>query len=75
MLITADVSLLPPLFARNPDWQVGLDQNPQLAVTTRKRIFDRVVADKLMITGTHWLLPSIGTLAKDGSGYAFTPAT
>ena len=75
LLITADVSLLPPLFARNPDWQVGLDQNPQLAVTTRKRIFDRVVADKLMITGTHWLLPSIGTLAKDGSGYAFTPAT
>ena len=75
LLITADVSLLPQLFARNPDWQVGVDQDPQLAVTTRKRIFDRVVADKLMITGTHWLLPSVGTLAKDGSGYAFTPAT
>ena len=74
LLITADVSLLPPLFARNPDWQVGLDQDPQLAVTTRKRIFDRVVADKLMITGTHWLLPSLGMLAKDGNGYAFTPA-
>lgn len=75
LLITADVSLLPPLFARNPDWQVGLDQDPPLAVATRKRIFDRVVADKLMITGTHWLLPSVGTLARDGSGYAFTPAT
>ena len=23
--------------------------------------------------GTHWLMPNVGTLAKDGSGYAFTP--
>jgi hypothetical protein len=74
LLVTADVSLLPPLFVRNPDWQVGLDQDPLMAVATRKRIFDRAVADKLMVTGTHWLLPSVGTLAKDGNGYAFTPA-
>jgi glyoxylase-like metal-dependent hydrolase (beta-lactamase superfamily II) len=74
LLLTADVSLLPPLFVRNPDWQVGFDQDPQLAVATRRRIFDRVIADGLMITGTHWLLPSVGTLSKDGNGYAFTPA-
>jgi glyoxylase-like metal-dependent hydrolase (beta-lactamase superfamily II) len=74
LLVTADVSLLPALFVRNPEWQVRLDQDPLMAVETRKRIFDRAVADKLMITGTHWLLPSVGTIAKDGHGYAFTPA-
>jgi glyoxylase-like metal-dependent hydrolase (beta-lactamase superfamily II) len=73
LLVTADVSWLPALFVRNPDWQVGLDQDPVTAVETRRRIFDRAVADKLMVTGTHWLLPNIGTIAKDGSGYAFTP--
>jgi glyoxylase-like metal-dependent hydrolase (beta-lactamase superfamily II) len=74
LLVTADVSLLPALFVRNPEWQVRLDQDPLMAVETRKRIFARAVADKLMITGTHWLLPSVGTIAKDGHGYAFTPA-
>ena len=32
------------------------------------------VADKLHISGTHWLMPNVGTLAKDGNSYAFTPA-
>ncbi len=69
----ADVSWLPALFVRHPDWQVSLDQDPTMAVETRKRIFDRAIVDKLAVAGTHWLLPNIGTIAKDGSGYAFTP--
>ncbi len=42
-----------------------------MAVETRKKIFDRVVADKLTISGTHWLMPNVGTLARDGNRYAF----
>jgi glyoxylase-like metal-dependent hydrolase (beta-lactamase superfamily II) len=74
LLVTADVSLLPALFARNPDWQINLDQDPAMAVETRKRIFERAVADKAMVAGTHWLLPNVGTLSRDGNGYAFIPA-
>jgi glyoxylase-like metal-dependent hydrolase (beta-lactamase superfamily II) len=74
LFVTADVSLLPALFARNPEWQVNLDQDPAMAAETRKKIFERAIADKAMITGTHWMLPNIGALAKDGSGYAFVPA-
>jgi glyoxylase-like metal-dependent hydrolase (beta-lactamase superfamily II) len=73
LLVTADVSLLPALFARNPDWQGSLDQDPAMAVETRKRIFDRAIADKAMIAGTHWIMPNIGTISKDGNGYAFVP--
>jgi len=29
------------------------------------------VADKLRISGTHWLMPNVGTLAKDGNSYVF----
>ena len=43
-----------------------------MAVETRKRIFDRAVADQLTISGTHWLMPNVGKFAKDGNGYAFT---
>jgi glyoxylase-like metal-dependent hydrolase (beta-lactamase superfamily II) len=73
LLITADASLLPALFVRNPHWQIALDQDPNLAVETRRRLFDQVVADKLLVTGTHWPLPNIGTMVKDGSGYVFAP--
>jgi glyoxylase-like metal-dependent hydrolase (beta-lactamase superfamily II) len=74
LLVTADVSLMPALFVKNPDWQVVLDHDPALAVETRKRIFDRAVAEKAMVAGSHWGLPNVGTLAKDGNGYAFIPA-
>jgi glyoxylase-like metal-dependent hydrolase (beta-lactamase superfamily II) len=73
LLITADVSWLPALFVRHPDWQVSLDQDPVMAVETRKRIFDRAIMEKLVVAGTHWLLPNIGTIARDGNGYAFVP--
>jgi hypothetical protein len=28
-----------------------------------------------MVAGYHWGLPNVGTIWKDGSGYAFTPAS
>jgi glyoxylase-like metal-dependent hydrolase (beta-lactamase superfamily II) len=73
LLATADVSLLPALFAKHPHWQVNVDQDPIMATETRRRIFDRSVADKAMVTGTHWLMPNIGTIQKDGSSYTFVP--
>ena len=70
-LITADLVNLAPHISTNPEWQLAIDQDPQMAVETRKKIFDRAVADKLIISGTHWLMPNVGTLSKDGNGYVF----
>jgi hypothetical protein len=59
------------LFAHPPEWQLAIDQDPQMVVETRRVIFDRAVADKLTISGTHWLMPNVGTLAKDSNSYVF----
>jgi hypothetical protein len=72
-LISADLVNLSPHIQTNPEWQLAIDQDPQMAVETRRKIFDRVVADKLVISGTHWLMPNAGTLAKDGNTYVFSP--
>jgi len=72
-LISADVAIFAPHISTNPEWQLAIDQDPQKAVETRRKIFDRAVADKLTISGTHWLMPNAGTFTKDGNGYAFTP--
>jgi glyoxylase-like metal-dependent hydrolase (beta-lactamase superfamily II) len=74
MLVTADATNLPALFVKNPDWQAQFDHVPDQAVATRKKLFDRAIADKSMVAGYHWGLPNVGTIAKDGNGYAFKPA-
>src|SRR5262249_19925005 len=73
-IATADVTNIYALFARHPDWQAVFDHVPDLAIESRKKVFDRAIADKAMVAGYHWGLPNVGTIAKDGGGYAFTPA-
>ncbi|MBA3904746.1 MAG: MBL fold metallo-hydrolase, partial [Rhodocyclaceae bacterium] len=75
LLATADTTNVHALFVKNPDWQAAFDHVPDQAVETRKKLFDRAIADKAMVAGYHWGLPNVGTIAKDGKGYAFVPAT
>ena len=44
-----------------------------MAADTRRRIVDRVIADKMMICGAHFPFPGLGSFVKDGTAYAFTP--
>ena len=74
LLVTADATNVAALFVKNPEWQAGFDHVPDEAVETRKKLFDRAIADKAMVAGYHWGLPNVGTVAKDGKGYVFTPA-
>jgi glyoxylase-like metal-dependent hydrolase (beta-lactamase superfamily II) len=73
LLVTADATNVAALFVKNPEWQGAFDHVPDLAVETRKKLFDRAIADKAMVAGYHWGLPNVGTMARDGRGYAFTP--
>jgi glyoxylase-like metal-dependent hydrolase (beta-lactamase superfamily II) len=74
LLVTADATNIQALFVKNPDWQAAFDHVPDQAVETRKKLFERAIAEKAMVAGYHWGLPNVGTIAKDGNGYAFTPA-
>jgi glyoxylase-like metal-dependent hydrolase (beta-lactamase superfamily II) len=71
---SADVTNINALFVKHPDWQVVFDHVPEEAVATRKKVFDRVIAEKATVSGYHWGLPNVGTIAKDGNGYAFVAA-
>jgi glyoxylase-like metal-dependent hydrolase (beta-lactamase superfamily II) len=69
MLVSGDVTNIVALFVRNPGWHAAFDQDAQMAEATRRKTFDRAIADKMIVTGYHWGMPGAGTLAKDGSGY------
>jgi len=73
LMISNDTAYVPALLAPHPEWQGAYDQDGPLAVETRRKLIDRVIADKMMICGAHFPFPGTGTFVKDGSGYAFTP--
>lgn len=70
----ADVTNIPALFARNPDWSVVFDMDPHMARMTRRRVFDRMVKERALTGGFHFPFPAFGTLETAGSGYQFKPA-
>ena len=46
------------------------DQDAALAETSRRKLLDRVVAEKMLICGSHFPWPGFGRFACDGAGYA-----
>jgi len=72
-LVSADTMYVPALLAPHPEWQGSYDQDGPMAITTRHKIIDQVIADNVRICGSHFPFPGTGSFVKDGSAYAFTP--
>ncbi|MFM9942350.1 MAG: MBL fold metallo-hydrolase [Hyphomicrobiaceae bacterium] len=73
LMVLGDVTNIPAINLRNPGWHIGFDQDAKQAEETRRKTFDRAIADKIVCTGYHWGMPGAGTVAKDGKGYVLTP--
>jgi glyoxylase-like metal-dependent hydrolase (beta-lactamase superfamily II) len=73
LMVSNDAMYVPALLAPHPDWQGVYDQDGPAAVATRRKLIDRVIADKMMICGAHFPFPGAGVFARDGNAYAFTP--
>ena len=73
LLVLSDTAQHPAVFARHPDWQAAFDVDGAEAVATRKKIFDRAAADRMLITGYHFPFPACGHLIKTASGYEHVP--
>lgn len=69
----ADLTNVPSLFARSPDWSVTFDMDKEMARATRRKIFDMVVKEKMMAGGFHFPFPAFGGIESAGNGYAFKP--
>ena len=67
--VQADVTHVPFLFARNPGWHALYDQDPVMAEATRRRVYDMLAAEKMLVQGFHYPFPSVAYVEKSGSGY------
>jgi glyoxylase-like metal-dependent hydrolase (beta-lactamase superfamily II) len=73
LIVSGDVAIMPYFFVRNPGWHVAFDADANLAEQNRRKIFDRAVADKAIVTGYHFGMPGAASIKKDGKGYAYVP--
>jgi glyoxylase-like metal-dependent hydrolase (beta-lactamase superfamily II) len=74
VLIQADVTAgFAPLFVQNPDWHAGGDMDGPQAVRTRRKLYDMLAAERMLMSGYHIPFPSLGYIEKAGNGYRFVP--
>jgi glyoxylase-like metal-dependent hydrolase (beta-lactamase superfamily II) len=73
LLVLGDTAQHPAVFARHPNWQATFDIDGDTAVATRKNLFDRAAADRMLVTGYHFPFPACGHLIKTATGYEHVP--
>ncbi|KIF65930.1 beta-lactamase [Streptomyces sp. AcH 505] len=74
VFVQSDVTNHPDLFVKNPGWHAGFDQDGGKAESTRRKVYDMLVADKLKVQGFHYPFPALGNVEKDGTSYRLVPA-
>jgi glyoxylase-like metal-dependent hydrolase (beta-lactamase superfamily II) len=74
VFVQADVTHVPYLFARHPGWHAFYDQDGAMAETTRRKVYDMLAAERMLVQGFHYPFPSLGHIEKDGNGYRVVPA-
>ena len=71
--VQADVTHVPWLFARHPDWHAFYDQDGKLAEETRRKVYDMLVAERMMVQGFHYAFPGLAYVEKTSGGYREIP--
>lgn len=69
LLIWGDIVHVPELQTARPEVCMAFDVDAAQAEATRRRVFDMVATDKMLVTGMHLHFPGYTRLVKRGSGY------
>jgi len=73
LLIWGDIVHVPEVQTARPEVCMAFDTDKEQAEATRRRIFDVVSTDKLMVTGMHLHFPGFSHVVRDGTGYRLIP--
>src|SRR5436190_14686352 len=73
LMIWGDTVHVPEVQVAIPEAGMGFDTDLAAAAAARKRMFDRVATDKVLIAGMHLHFPSFTHLVRDGGAYRLIP--
>lgn len=75
LLLTFDVLGHPILHLRHPEWFMGVDQIPEVAVETRQQLLARAADEKISVLVHHFPFPGLGCITRDGDAYCYVPTS
>lgn len=55
----------------HPEWIVAFDTQPQVAIATRRKLYDRAAADRVRVFGAHMPFPALGHIRATSGHYEF----
>jgi glyoxylase-like metal-dependent hydrolase (beta-lactamase superfamily II) len=73
LMIWGDTVHVPEVQTAFPEAGMGFDSDLAEAAASRKRMFDRVSADRVLVAGMHLHFPAFARLARRGEGYVLYP--
>lgn len=74
LLIWGDIVHVPEVQTARPEVCMAFDSDKGQAEATRRRVFDMVATDRLLVTGMHLHFPGFAHLVRQGTGYRLLPA-
>ena len=74
LLVLGDVAHL-PIHLEHHDWLPGVDFDPDSSRRSRAMVADLAARNGWLITGGHFVIPTLGTLESSGSGYRWRLAS
>ncbi|MGJ4929574.1 MBL fold metallo-hydrolase [Bradyrhizobium sp. HKCCYLS2038] len=70
LMISGDTAYVPTFCLRHPEWHGAYDQDGPAAEASRRKLLDRIVAEKMLLCGSHFPWAAFGRLNRDGAHYA-----
>ena len=71
LIVGGDALIDPVIYFRHPEWYYTGDHMPDQAATTRRKLLDRLAADRSKLIGFHLPYPGVGTVERKDSAYRF----
>jgi len=73
LIVGGDVLYHPLISFQHPEWKPAADHVPDQAAATRRKLLDRLAADRSKLIGFHLPYPGAGMVERKGSAYRFVP--
>jgi glyoxylase-like metal-dependent hydrolase (beta-lactamase superfamily II) len=73
LLIWGDIIHVPEIQVPRPEVTIEFDTDPRAAAEVRRRTFDWVAKDRLLVAGMHVHFPGFAHVVRHGDGYALLP--
>ena len=72
VFVQGDVTHVPYLFVRNPGWHLVFDQDANKAEATRRKVYDMLASERMIVQGFHYPFPAHAYIEKTATGYRET---